>query len=141
VNHARQSGPAISFAGVTKRYGSVLALDQVSFAIQPGEMVALLGPNGAGKSTTVDVLLGLRHPDGGTARVLGQGGGLLIPGSQLPAGLRHAAAVLPSRRLADLARAVAAGHNPPLVAVAVLAAWTLAAAGAALALRRRDGGA
>lgn len=72
MNHAHQPGPAISFAGVTKRYGPVLALDQVSFTIQPGEMVALLGPNGAGKSTTVDVLLGLRQPDGGTARVLGQ---------------------------------------------------------------------
>jgi ABC-2 type transport system ATP-binding protein len=67
-----QPEPAISFAGVTKRYGAVLALDQVSFTIEPGEMVALLGPNGAGKSTTVDVLLGLRQPDGGTARVLGQ---------------------------------------------------------------------
>jgi ABC-2 type transport system ATP-binding protein len=64
-------GPAISFAGVTKRYGPVVALDGVSFAIEPGEMVALLGPNGAGKSTTVDVLLGLRLPDGGAARVLG----------------------------------------------------------------------
>lgn len=65
-------GPAISFDGVTKRYGAVLALDQVSFTIAPGEIVALLGPNGAGKSTTVDVLLGLRQPDHGTARVLGQ---------------------------------------------------------------------
>jgi ABC-2 type transport system ATP-binding protein len=65
-------GPAITFDGVTKRYGPVLALDQVSFTIAPGEMVALLGPNGAGKSTTVDVLLGLRQPDDGTARVLGQ---------------------------------------------------------------------
>jgi ABC-2 type transport system ATP-binding protein len=65
-------GPAISFAEVTKRYGPVLALDQVSFTIAPGEMVALLGPNGAGKSTTVDVLLGLRQPERGTARVLGQ---------------------------------------------------------------------
>jgi ABC-2 type transport system ATP-binding protein len=72
MNSADQPGPAISFAGVTKRYGPVLALDQVSFTIQPGELVALLGPNGAGKSTTVDVLLGLRHPDSGTARVLGQ---------------------------------------------------------------------
>jgi ABC-2 type transport system ATP-binding protein len=72
VNIAQPPGPSISFDGVTKRYGPVLALDQVSFAIQPGEMVALLGPNGAGKSTTVDVLLGLRQPDGGTARVLGQ---------------------------------------------------------------------
>jgi ABC-2 type transport system ATP-binding protein len=72
VTDSRGGGPAISFAGVTKRYGPVLALDQVSFTIQPGEMVALLGPNGAGKSTTVDVLLGLRQPDAGTARVLGQ---------------------------------------------------------------------
>jgi ABC-2 type transport system ATP-binding protein len=72
MNNADQPGPAICFVGVTKRYGPVLALDQVSFTIAPGEMVALLGPNGAGKSTTVDVLLGLRHPDSGTARVLGQ---------------------------------------------------------------------
>jgi ABC-2 type transport system ATP-binding protein len=72
MNKAHRPGPAICFADVTKRYGPVLALDQVSFTIQPGEMVALLGPNGAGKSTTVDVLLGLRHPDSGTARVLGQ---------------------------------------------------------------------
>jgi ABC-2 type transport system ATP-binding protein len=68
----KRPGPAITFDGVTKRYGPVVALDQVSFTIAPGEMVALLGPNGAGKSTTVDVLLGLRRPDRGTARVLGQ---------------------------------------------------------------------
>jgi ABC-type uncharacterized transport system permease subunit len=68
-------------------------------------------------------------------------GGLLIPDSKLPQALRHAAAVLPSRQLADLARSAAAGHNPSLTAVGVLAAWTLAAAGIALALRRRDNGA
>jgi ABC-2 type transport system permease protein len=65
-------------------------------------------------------------------------GGLLIPDNELPATLRHAAAVLPSRQLADLARSAAAGHSPSLTAVSVLAAWTLAAAGTALALRRRD---
>jgi ABC-2 type transport system permease protein len=68
-------------------------------------------------------------------------GGLLIPDTQLPAALRHAAQVLPSRQLADLARAAAAGYTPSLTAICVLAAWTLAAAGAALALRRRDSGA
>jgi ABC-2 type transport system permease protein len=68
-------------------------------------------------------------------------GGLLIPDSQLPHALQHAAAVLPSRQLANLARAAASGHGPALTAVGVLAAWTLVAAGAALALRRRDGGA
>jgi ABC-2 type transport system permease protein len=68
-------------------------------------------------------------------------GGLLIPDSQLPQALRHAATVLPSRQLADLARAAAAGHSPSPAAIGVLAAWTFAAAGAALALRRRDGSA
>jgi ABC-2 type transport system permease protein len=65
-------------------------------------------------------------------------GGLLIPDTQLPHALQHAAAVLPSRQLANLARAAASGHNPTPTAVGVLAAWTLAAAGAALALRRLD---
>jgi ABC-2 type transport system permease protein len=66
-------------------------------------------------------------------------GGLLIPDAQLPSALRHAAIVLPSRQLADLARAAAAGHNPTPVAIGLLAAWTLAAASGALVLRRRDG--
>lgn len=68
-------------------------------------------------------------------------GGLLIPDTQLPHALQHAAAVLPSRQLADLARAAAAGHSLSFGGVGVLAAWTIAAAVAALALRRRDGGA
>jgi ABC-2 type transport system permease protein len=68
-------------------------------------------------------------------------GGLLIPDTQLPQALRHAAAVLPSRQLADLARSAAAGHGLSLAAVGVLAAWTLAAAGIALALRTRVTGA
>jgi ABC-2 type transport system permease protein len=65
-------------------------------------------------------------------------GGLLIPDTELPHTLQHAAVVLPSRQLADLARAAAAGHAPTFTAIAVLAAWTLAAGGAALALRHRD---
>ena len=53
---------AIVFEGVTKRYGPVQALADVTLAVERGEMVALLGPNGAGKSTTVDLMLGLRTP-------------------------------------------------------------------------------
>jgi ABC-2 type transport system ATP-binding protein len=57
--------------GITKRFGGIVALDNVSIAIQPGELVALLGPNGAGKTTAVRLLLGLTRPDAGTARVFG----------------------------------------------------------------------
>src|SRR5438477_12974127 len=54
-----------------REYKQVQAVDQVSFAIEPGEMVAFLGPNGAGKTTTLKMLSGLIYPTGGTARVLG----------------------------------------------------------------------
>ncbi len=54
---------------VTKRFGPSVALDRVSFGIGPGEVVAVLGPNGAGKSTAISILLGLRHPDAGSARL------------------------------------------------------------------------
>jgi ABC-2 type transport system ATP-binding protein len=56
---------------VTKKYGNVTALDGLSLALRPGEIVALLGPNGAGKSTAVRLLLGLSSPNSGTARIFG----------------------------------------------------------------------
>ena len=56
-------------ANVTKNYGPVVALDNVSLQIQPGELTALLGPNGAGKTTAVKLLLGLSAPTTGIARV------------------------------------------------------------------------
>ncbi len=63
--------PAISLQGVSKRYGSLVALDNVSFDVPPGSVCALLGANGAGKSTALKILLGLINPDSGTARVGG----------------------------------------------------------------------
>ncbi|MBV9126412.1 MAG: ATP-binding cassette domain-containing protein [Planctomycetes bacterium] len=54
-----------------REYKEVRAVDGVSFAIEPGEMVAFLGPNGAGKTTTLKMLSGLIYPTAGTARVLG----------------------------------------------------------------------
>jgi ABC-2 type transport system ATP-binding protein len=56
---------------VTKRYGSVVALNDVSLSIDSGEVVALLGPNGAGKTTAISIMLGLRRPNSGTARLFG----------------------------------------------------------------------
>jgi ABC-2 type transport system ATP-binding protein len=63
--------PVIRIAGVTKRYGTQLALDHLSLEVPPGEVCALLGENGAGKTTTIRLLLGLTAADEGQLTVLG----------------------------------------------------------------------
>ena len=63
--------PVIAVEHLRKRYGATVAVDDISFEVEPGEIFGLLGPNGAGKTTTVECLQGLRRLDGGTARVLG----------------------------------------------------------------------
>ena len=62
---------AIKVTGLTKRYGDVLAVDGIGFAVRPGATVALLGGNGAGKTTTIAMLLGLLVPTAGSIQVLG----------------------------------------------------------------------
>ncbi|MGJ5817286.1 ABC transporter ATP-binding protein [Paludibaculum fermentans] len=57
---------------VTKRFGSVVALDNLDLGVGEGELLALLGPNGAGKTTAISLLLGLQQADAGTARLLGR---------------------------------------------------------------------
>jgi ABC-2 type transport system ATP-binding protein len=57
--------------GLRKVYGELVAVDGITFDVRPGEVFGLLGPNGAGKTTTVEVLEGLRKPDGGSVSVLG----------------------------------------------------------------------
>ena len=57
--------------GVTKRYGTIVALDRVDLQVKRGELLALLGPNGAGKSTAIALWLGLIQPDAGTVRLMG----------------------------------------------------------------------
>ncbi|MFI5958603.1 ABC transporter ATP-binding protein [Cryptosporangium sp. NPDC051539] len=63
---------AVRLTGLTKRFGSVTAVDDLSLTIEPGEVVAFLGPNGAGKTTTVDMMLGLAQPTAGTVEVYGE---------------------------------------------------------------------
>lgn len=58
----------IQIEQITKLYGNHKALDQVSFTIEPGEIIGLLGPNGAGKSTLIKILIGLLHPEKGRLR-------------------------------------------------------------------------
>jgi ABC-2 type transport system ATP-binding protein len=64
-------GPVIQVSGVRKSYGSTVAVDEVSFEVNDGEIFGLIGPNGAGKTTTMECIEGLRRPDRGTISVLG----------------------------------------------------------------------
>ena len=65
------SKPAIQVSDFRKTYGDVVAVDEITFAVQPGEVFGLLGPNGAGKTTTLESLEGLRNPDSGRLRIMG----------------------------------------------------------------------
>lgn len=62
----------IEVRGLTKRFGDVLAVDDLSFDVEPGKVTGFLGPNGAGKSTTMRMILGLDRPSAGTAYVEGR---------------------------------------------------------------------
>jgi ABC-2 type transport system ATP-binding protein len=81
---------AVTVHGLTKRYGDVIALDDVSFRLAPGTIAGFLGPNGAGKSTTLRLLLGLAEPSAGHALVFGRRYG------DLAEPCRHVGAVLES---------------------------------------------
>ena len=63
--------PVIQVSGVRKTYGSTVAVDEVSFEVNDGEIFGLIGPNGAGKTTTMECIEGLRTRDRGTISVLG----------------------------------------------------------------------
>jgi ABC-2 type transport system ATP-binding protein len=64
-------GDAVSVRGLRKRYGTVVAVDGVSFDVAPGEIFGMIGPNGSGKTTTVECVQGLRRADAGAVRVFG----------------------------------------------------------------------
>ncbi|MBO0855789.1 MAG: ABC transporter ATP-binding protein, partial [Nocardia sp.] len=65
------SEPAVRVDGVVKRYGETTAVDEITFEVRRGQVLALLGPNGAGKTTTVEMCEGFLSPDAGSVRVLG----------------------------------------------------------------------
>jgi len=69
---ASRGPPAIATQGLTKRYGSTTAVDDLSIQVPRGGIVGFVGPNGAGKTTTIRMLMGLVRPTSGTATVLGE---------------------------------------------------------------------
>ncbi|SIQ17673.1 ABC transporter ATP-binding protein [Micromonospora avicenniae] len=96
--------PVIEVTNLHKRYGDLVAVRDVSFTVEAGEIFGVLGPNGAGKTTTVECVAGLRTPDGGGVSVLGldprrdgarlrQRLGVQLQESQLPDRLRVAEAL------------------------------------------------
>lgn len=125
----------IEVRGLTKRYGEVLAVDDLTFSVRPGEVTGFLGPNGAGKSTTLRMILGLDAATSGTATVGGR------PYTAHPAPLRavgallDASAVLPSRTAQHHLLALAASNGIPRRRVAEV----LAEVGLESVARRRTG--
>ncbi|HEX3906344.1 MAG TPA: ATP-binding cassette domain-containing protein [Mycobacteriales bacterium] len=83
----------IEINNVTKRYGDTIAVDQLSFAVQPGRVTGFLGPNGAGKSTTMRLVLGLDRPDSGNTRIAGR------PYADIEEPMRVVGALLEARAL------------------------------------------
>lgn len=72
MNPIMEGQPRLALTGITKRFGAVLALDQVDFEIYAGEVVALVGDNGAGKSTLTKIIAGVYQPNAGTIRFEGR---------------------------------------------------------------------
>jgi ABC-2 type transport system ATP-binding protein len=126
----------ITIEELTKRFGEVVAVDDLSFEVDQGTVVGFLGPNGAGKTTTLRMLLGLVSPTAGSARIDGR------PYRELPDPIRHVGAVLeassfhPGRSARNHLRVVATAADLPLARADAV----LAQVGLTQAAHRRVGG-
>src|SRR5215469_556063 len=81
----------IEVRDLTKRFGNKVAVDHLSFTVQPGQVTGFLGPNGAGKSTTMRLILGLDHATSGSATIFGK------PYTELADPLRTVGALLEAK--------------------------------------------
>ena len=103
----------IEARGLTKRYGTTLAVDGLSFEVAPGRVTGFVGPNGAGKTTTMRLILGLDAPTGGSVTVNGRAYGRhRFPAYEVGA-LLDAQALHPGRRAVDHLRALARSSRIP----------------------------
>jgi len=126
----------IEVTGLRKRFGSVLALDGMTFMVEPGQVTGFVGPNGAGKSTTMRVILGLDAADAGTALIGGQPYASLRHPLSCLGSLLDAGALQPSRSARNHLLWLA--HSQGLGAGRVDEVASLVGLGAAV--RRKAGG-
>jgi ABC-2 type transport system ATP-binding protein len=103
----------IEVNGLTKRYGKTLAVDRLSFRVEPGVVTGFVGPNGAGKSTTMRMVLGLDRPTAGTATVAGRPYRRLVHPLRQVGALLDASAVHPRRSARDHLLALARSNGIP----------------------------
>src|SRR6266567_6162053 len=103
----------IEARGLVKRYGSTIAVDNLSFDVRPGTVTGFLGPNGAGKSTTMRMMLGLDRPDAGTARINGKNYHDLRSPLREVGALLEAKAFHPGRTARSHLTALAASNDIP----------------------------
>ena len=141
-----QNSPAIEVRGLTKKFGSLAAVDDLTFSVAPGRITGFLGPNGAGKTTTLRMLLGLIRCTAGTATIFGQRYGdiphpLKVVGSALEATNFH-----PGRTARDHLRVLTAASGIPdkradelLELVGIPAAANKRAGGFSMGMRQRLG--
>src|SRR5260370_17517374 len=103
----------IEARGLTKRYGDTLAVDDLSFSVEPGKITGFLGPNGAGKTTSMRLILGLDHPTSGTVTVNGRPFAELAYPMREVGALLDAKAVHGGRSPSNPLPCPAPTHNPP----------------------------
>jgi ABC-2 type transport system ATP-binding protein len=113
------AGAAVRLSGLRKVFGAVTAVDGVDLTVAPGEVVALLGPNGAGKTTTIELLLGLREPNAGTATVSGASPAEAIRSGRVGA-MMQSGGLLHDLKVRETVALVAAMHEHPLSVEAAL---------------------
>jgi ABC-2 type transport system ATP-binding protein len=131
---------AVQIEGLTKRFGTTVAVNDATFSVPAGSVFALIGPNGAGKTTTFGILCGYLHPDSGRATVLGcRAGdvgslkrrmGTLPQDAALPPNDRVGEALTFYARLMGLPKAKAKAESEAALARVGLAEWWKVRAGA-----------